>query len=58
MNELVMIVGAGRGLSASLARLCANEGMGVALAARDTGKLSSLAEETGASTHPCDASRR
>ena len=38
MNELAMIVGAGRGLSASLARLCASEGMDVVLAARDTAK--------------------
>ena len=58
MSELAMIVGAGRGLSASLARLCASEGMGVVLAARDTGKLSALAAETGAGAYACDASRR
>ncbi len=58
MNELAMIVGAGPGLSASLARLCAGEGMRVVLAARDTGKLSALAAETGADTCGCDASRR
>ena len=58
MSGFAMIVGAGRGLSASLARLCASEGMGVVLAARDTGKLSVLAEETGASACACDASRR
>ena len=34
------------------------EGMKVVLAARDTAKLSALAEETGASVHACDASRR
>ena len=58
MSELALIVGAGPGLSASLARLCSREGMKVALAARNIGKLSALAEETGASVHACDASRR
>ena len=58
MSELALIVGAGPGLSASLARLCAREGMRVALAARNIGKLSALAEDTGASVHACDASRR
>ena len=58
MSELALIVGAGPGLSASLARLCAREGMRVALAARSIGKLSALAEETGASVRACDASRR
>src|SRR3954470_5379045 len=50
-----LIIGAGDGLSASLARLLAREGYGIALAARDTGKLAALAAETGASTHACDA---
>ena len=58
MSEFALIVGAGPGLSASLARLCAREGMRVALAARKVAKLSALAEETGASVHACDASRR
>ena len=58
MSELALIVGAGPGLSASLARLCAGEGMRVALAARNVTRLSALAEETGASVHACDASRR
>ena len=58
MSELAMIVGAGSGLSASLARRCAREGMRVVLAARSTGKLSALAQETGARVHACDASRR
>ena len=58
MSELALIVGTGPGLSASLARLCAREGMKVALAARDIAKLSALAEETGASVRACDASRR
>ena len=58
MRELALIVGAGPGLSASLARLCAREGMRVALAARNVAKLSAIAEETGASVRACDASRR
>lgn len=57
MSELAMIVGAGPGLSASLARRCAAEGMRVVLAARDVAKLESLAAETGASLFACDASR-
>ena len=56
MAETALIVGAGRGLSASLARLFAREGMRVALAARDTGKLAALATETGAAAIECDAS--
>ena len=58
MSELAMIVGAGPGLSASLARRCAGDGMKVVLAARDVAKLSALAAETGASAYACDASRR
>src|SRR5205809_7882040 len=53
--ETTLIVGAGSGLSASLARLFSKEGMRVALAARDTAKLASLAKETGALTLACDA---
>ena len=58
MSELAIIVGAGPGLSASLARLCAREGMRVVLAARNVAKLATLAEDTGARVHACDASRR
>lgn len=50
-----LIIGAGAGLSASLARLFAAKGMAVALAARSTGDLAGLAAETGASLHDCDA---
>jgi NAD(P)-dependent dehydrogenase (short-subunit alcohol dehydrogenase family) len=52
-----LIVGAGRGLSASLARLFASEGLRVALAARDTEKLAPLCAETGAQAFACDAVR-
>jgi NAD(P)-dependent dehydrogenase (short-subunit alcohol dehydrogenase family) len=55
MAGTALIVGAGTGLSASLARLLAREGMAVALAARDPGKLAGLAAETGAATFACNA---
>src|SRR5438132_6339256 len=55
-NPLALIVGAGSGLSASLARKCAAAGLRVALAARNVGKLDALAKETEAALHGCDAS--
>ena len=56
MSQSVLIVGAGSGLSASLARRCHAAGMQVALAARDGEKARAVAQETGASLHRCDAS--
>jgi NAD(P)-dependent dehydrogenase (short-subunit alcohol dehydrogenase family) len=53
-----LIVGAGSGLSASLARALTSEGIKVALAARSTADLADLAKETGAQTLACDASKR
>ena len=53
--ETALIVGAGSGLSASLARLFAKDAMRVAMAARDTAKLAPLAKETGAIALACDA---
>jgi NAD(P)-dependent dehydrogenase (short-subunit alcohol dehydrogenase family) len=53
-----LIVGAGSGLSASLARALKGEGVKLALAARSTGDLAALAQETGASVFTCDASKR
>jgi NAD(P)-dependent dehydrogenase (short-subunit alcohol dehydrogenase family) len=50
-----LIVGAGHGLSAALARQFAAAGMRVALAARDTAKLADLARQTGALTIACDS---
>ena len=50
-----LIVGAGEGLSASLARLFSREGIRVALAARSVGKLGALCSETGARAFACDA---
>jgi NAD(P)-dependent dehydrogenase (short-subunit alcohol dehydrogenase family) len=58
-----LIVGAGAGLSASLARLFVKHGLSVTLAARDTGKLAALCGETGAkavgadATQPADVAR-
>ncbi len=52
-----LVVGAGSGLSASLARAFAKEGMTVALAARTADDLQDLAQETGAKTFACDASK-
>jgi len=56
MTKSVLIVGAGPGLSASLARLCSKRNMTVILAARKIKKLKNLAEETGATLKTCDAS--
>lgn len=55
MAESVLIVGVGPGLSASLARLCAHEGMHVGIAARNVDKLAALAAETGARAYRMDA---
>ena len=52
--ERALIVGAGQGLSASLARLFAREGMRVALASRNPDKLAPLCKETGARAFACD----
>lgn len=53
-KEVALIVGAGEGLSASLAQLCAKQGMDVAVAARNPDKLDNLCAETGASAYACD----
>ncbi len=55
-KEIALIVGVGDGLSAALARLCAADGMTVALAARTTEKCNRLAAEIGGRAYPCDAS--
>jgi NAD(P)-dependent dehydrogenase (short-subunit alcohol dehydrogenase family) len=54
-HEIALIVGAGPGLSASVARLFSREGMRVVVAARNTEKLAALSAETGAQTFACDA---
>lgn len=53
-----LIVGAGSGLSASLARMLAMEGIKVALAARSTDDLALLVGGIGAKAFACDASKR
>src|SRR4030088_2458826 len=53
--KTALIVGAGEGLSASLARLFAREGIRVALAARKIEKLGALCPEPGARAFACDA---
>ena len=50
-----LIVGTGPGLSASLARLFARNGLAVAVAARRADQLAALCAETGATPHACDA---
>src|SRR6202047_1071441 len=53
--KIALIVGAGAGLSASLARLFSREGIRVALAARQIEKLGALCAETGARAFACAA---
>src|SRR3954463_14992192 len=55
--QTALIVGAGSGLSASLARLLSKNGMKVALAARAVDKLAALKAETGAQAFGCDATQ-
>ncbi len=52
-----IIIGAGEGLSASIARKLAKRGHQIILAARDITKLSDLAEETSGVTVPCAAQK-
>ena len=54
-KKTVLIVGAGPGLSASLARRFSKEGVQVALAARNAEKLSDICAETGAKAYGCNA---
>src|SRR5260370_32643878 len=54
-DKVALIVGAGSGLSASIARAFAGAGMKIALAARGIDDLVALAAEVGAQTFACDA---
>jgi NAD(P)-dependent dehydrogenase (short-subunit alcohol dehydrogenase family) len=54
-TDIAVIVGAGSGLSAALARACAKRDMSVVLAARNIDKLAELAAETDARLISCDA---
>ena len=55
MSEVVLIVGAGEGLSASLGRRFAREGARIVLAARTPSKLRDIATATKAQVVRCDA---
>jgi NAD(P)-dependent dehydrogenase (short-subunit alcohol dehydrogenase family) len=55
-QEIALIVGAGAGLSASLARLFRKEGMRITLAARNASKLEKLVDEIDGRAYGCDAS--
>ena len=55
MNDSVLIVGVGEGLSASLARLFSNHNMNVLLASRNIDKLKDLKEEINSTTYQCDS---
>ena len=54
--QSALIVGAGAGLSGSLARLFARHGLRVALAARQPDRVAELASEIGGETFACDVS--
>jgi NAD(P)-dependent dehydrogenase (short-subunit alcohol dehydrogenase family) len=56
-SQLAVIIGAGSGLSASLARLLSQNGHSVVLAARNVDKLAPLVTETGATAQACDVSK-
>jgi NAD(P)-dependent dehydrogenase (short-subunit alcohol dehydrogenase family) len=57
-NKVALIVGAGSGLSASIARSFAGVGMKIALGARSVGDLGPLAAEIGAKAFAADATDR
>ena len=56
MSKNILIVGAGLGLSFSLARLFHREGMKVSLAARNIDKLKELSSKIDANIYQCDSS--
>ena len=53
-QEIALIVGAGSGLSASLARTFFGKRMKIALAARNTDKLADIASQTDAKLYTCN----
>ena len=55
-KQTALIVGAGPGLSASVARKCRQRGMNVALAARNSEKLLELCNQIDARAYTCDVS--
>ncbi|WP_108812103.1 SDR family NAD(P)-dependent oxidoreductase [Sphingorhabdus sp. Alg231-15] len=57
MKKATLIIGAGSGLSASLARRFAEDGNRIILAARNMSSLNQLAKETDALAVQCDATQ-
>lgn len=57
-HQSALIVGAGSGLSAAIARAFAGTGMTIALAARTTDDLAPLVDEIGAKAFTCDSTSR
>lgn len=55
MADVAVIVGAGPGLGAALARAAAADGMKVAVASRDQAKVAEVARSAGAVAIACDA---
>lgn len=55
MADVAVIVGAGPGLGAALARAAAADGMRVAVASRDQAKVAEVARSAGAVAIACDA---
>ncbi len=53
-NQVVVVIGASGGLGREIARTFSNAGNQIALAARDTARLTSLASELNASTYTVD----
>lgn len=53
-SEIAVIVGAGSGLGAALAKTATQAGMSVVVAARDAGRLTEVARSTGAMARPTD----
>jgi NAD(P)-dependent dehydrogenase (short-subunit alcohol dehydrogenase family) len=56
-RDVALIVGAGQGLSAAIARRCLKDGMRVALASRSGAKLADDLVKAGARDYRCDASK-
>ena len=54
-TETALIVGAGPGLGGAIARRCADEGMTVAVSARNKAKIEGVARAAGARAFVCDA---
>jgi len=58
MSKIALIVGAGSGLSAALARALSKDGYRCTLAARNVDKLAALCKETNATSIACDVGRQ